>query len=188
MSDQVCIRFQVCQVAPLGLRKLTEVKIPDTSPFAREHLHIFQSFEKCLALRDKYMQVSLQRLGDNPRDHDGSFNGIDSKIADVSGVRPDADISAYASPDSESKLPKSPHQPWRIYPKPPPPHWHWVADTEPVHESDEVKAGKEEFVFKECEIPCGHDDWSFELSEMGVYQVYNTSGSSEASRDLQRLR
>lgn len=123
------------------------------------------------------MQVSLQRLGDNPRDHDGHFQGFDPKIADVSGVRPDADISPYTSPESEDKLPRSPYKPWRIYPKPPPPHWHWTANTEPVHGRDEAQTGKEEFVFEKCEIPGGHDDWSFGLDETGVYQVYNTDGS-----------
>ena len=150
---------------------------PDTSPFTQEYQHIFQSFEKCLSLRDKYMQVSLQRLGDNPRDHDGHFQGFDPKIADVSGVRPDADISPYTSPESEDKLPRSPYKPWRIYPKPPPPHWHWTANTEPVHGRDEAQTGKEEFVFEKCEIPGGHDDRSFSLDETGVYQVYNTDGS-----------
>lgn len=150
---------------------------PDANLFIEEHLHIFQSFERCLSLRDKYMQVSLQRLGDNPRDHDGYFQGLDPKIADVSGARPDADISAYASQDAEDKLPRSPYNPWRIYPKPPPPHWHWTANTEPVHGSDEAEAGKEEFVFAKCKIPGGHDGWSFGLDETGVYQVYNTDGS-----------
>ena len=149
----------------------------DAHPFSQEFLHIFQSLEKCLSLRDKYMQVSLQRLGDNPRDHDGHFHGLDSKITDVSGVRPDADISAYTSPDSEVKLPRSPFKPWRIYPRPPPPHWHWTDDTEPVH-GDETEAGKEEFVFEKCEIPRSHNGWDFELDETGVYQVYNASGSS----------
>ena len=128
------------------------------------------------------MQVSLQRLGDNPRDHDGCFHGLDPKITDVSGVRPDADISAYASPDSEDKLPKSPYKPWGIYPEPPPPHWRWTDDTEPVHGSGEAKAGDEEFVYEKCEIPGSHDDWNFEIDETGVYQVYNTNGSSRISR------
>ena len=165
-----------------------ELKRLDASPFAQEHLQTFQSLEKCLALRDKYMQVSLQRLGDNPRDHDGHFNGLDPKIADVSGARPDADISAYASPGSEDKLPKSPYKPWHIYPKPPPPHWHWTPDTEPVRGSDGAGAGKEEFIFKKCEIPGSHDGWSFELDETGLYQVYNTNGSLEILCSFQRLR
>ena len=103
-------------------------------------------------------------------DHDEQF---DPKIADVSGVRPDADISAYTSPDSEDKLSMSPHKPWRIYPKPPLPHWHWTANTESesAHGGDEAEVGQEEFVFKKCEIPSGHDRWSFSLDEAGVYQV-----------------
>lgn len=156
----------------------------DTNPFAQEFVHIFQAFEKCLSLRDKYMRVSLQRLGDNPRDHDGHFHGLDPKITDVSGVRPDADISAYASPDSENKLPKSPYKPWRIYPKPPPPHWHWTADTEPVHGGDKAGSSKEEFVFEKCEIPGDHGGWSFELDETGVFQVYNASGVLTISRSF----
>ena len=170
--------------APGGLRSVglalttsADLNPSDKLPFTQEFLHIFQSFEKCLSLRDKYMQVSLQRLGDNPRDHDGSFHGVDPKITDVSGVRSDADISAYASPDFEDKLPSSPYKPWRIYPKPPPPHWRWTTDTEPVHGGDVTKAGDEEFVFTKCEIPGDHDGWSFEIDETGVYQVYNSNGS-----------
>jgi AMP deaminase len=158
--------------------RVAELTTSDTNLFTQEYLHIFQSFKNCLSLRDKYMQVSLQRLGDNPRDHDGNLRGPDPKIADVSGVRPDADISAYTSPDSEDRLPRSPYKPWRIYPKPPPPHWHWTADTEPVHGGDEAMAGKEEFMFEKCEIPGAHDGWGFEIDETGVYQVYDTKGSS----------
>lgn len=131
------------------------------------------------------MQVSLQRLGDNPRDHDGSFNGLDPKIADVSGVRPDADISAYTSQNFEDTLSKSPYEPWGIYPKPPPPHWHWTADTEPIRGGDETRAGKDVFMFEKCKIPGSHDGWSFDLDETGLYQVYNTNGSLETLRNHQ---
>ncbi|CAI2175578.1 11513_t:CDS:10 [Funneliformis geosporum] len=31
---------------------------------------LYTRFHKCLDLRDKYMELSLQRLGDNPKDHD----------------------------------------------------------------------------------------------------------------------
>ncbi|CAG8767616.1 2857_t:CDS:2, partial [Cetraspora pellucida] len=31
---------------------------------------IYTDFHKCLELRDKYMKLSLQRLGDNPKDKD----------------------------------------------------------------------------------------------------------------------
>ena len=165
---KVCIRFKVWLYITSYPGRVTELKVPDTNPFAQEHLQIYESFDRCLSLRDKYMQVSLQRLGDDPRDHDGYFTGLDPKTADVSGVRPDVDISANTPPDS-------PHRPWRIYPRPPPPHWHWTPDTEPVRGE---QAGKEEFMFETCEIPVPHDGWSFEIDETGVYQVYNTSGSS----------
>ncbi|KAG2070339.1 hypothetical protein BDR04DRAFT_934379, partial [Suillus decipiens] len=38
-----------------------------------ELARVVQSFQKCLELRDKYITKSLQRLGDNPRDHDGPW-------------------------------------------------------------------------------------------------------------------
>ncbi|CAG8476230.1 1571_t:CDS:2 [Paraglomus occultum] len=37
----------------------------------RELRTIYTNFQKCLDLRDKYMVLSLQRLGDNPKDADG---------------------------------------------------------------------------------------------------------------------
>ncbi|THH20553.1 hypothetical protein EW146_g851 [Bondarzewia mesenterica] len=93
------------------------------SDMAPEFDHIFDSLRRCLELRDKYMTASLQRLGDNPRDYDGVFTGIDTNFADVSGVRPDADLTRSSPPPHEGQH----FKPWRIYPKPPPPHWHWTA-------------------------------------------------------------
>lgn len=133
-------------------------------PVSPEFLKIFKSFEICLALRDKYMRLSQQRLGDNPRDHDGHFSGLDPDIADVSGVKPDANYDSFLPPES-------PFKPWKIYPKPPPPHWHWNNATDPIGSAPKV-AVKEEFVFEECEIPGSHP-WGFEIDEKGVYQVYS---------------
>jgi AMP deaminase len=127
-----------------------------------EFLKIFQAFETCLGLRDKYMRLSLQRLGDNPRDHDGYFSGLDPEVPDVSGVRPDAVYDA-------SAVPQSPFAPWRIYPKPLPPHWRWTDATEPVLGASPYHG--EEFVFGDCEIP-GLDPRGFEIDEKGVFQVY----------------
>lgn len=132
-------------------------------PVSIEFLKIFQALETCLALRDKYMRLSQQRLGDNPRDYDGRFSGLDPNISDVSGVKPDAD---YTSSDP----PRTDFNPWRIYPKPPPPHWHWTDKTEPVPGAPKHE-GTEEFLFERCEIP-GSDSWDFEIDERGVYQVY----------------
>ena len=57
---------------------------------APELRQICPSFARCLELRDKYMNYSLQRLGDNPRDHDGVFQGFPTDIGGANGVRPDA--------------------------------------------------------------------------------------------------
>lgn len=117
------------------------------------------------------MASSLQRLGDNPRDHDGVFTGIADDCADVQGVRPDADYSKIGQPSDK----RDQFAPWRIYPKPPPPHWHWSAEQDapstsaPVQNDDHNKP----FDFDACEIP-GGDHWEFEIDEKGVYQVYET--------------
>ncbi|KAG6906145.1 hypothetical protein DXG01_015693, partial [Tephrocybe rancida] len=45
-----------------------------------EYAGLFQSFQKCLDIRDKYMAKSLQRLGDNPKDYDGHQPSIDKDL------------------------------------------------------------------------------------------------------------
>ncbi|KAA1469716.1 AMP deaminase [Dentipellis sp. KUC8613] len=60
--------------------------------------HLFDVFRRCLELRDKYIARSLQRLGDNPRDHDGVFRGLPAGTADVAGVHPDVDVAALPLP------------------------------------------------------------------------------------------
>jgi AMP deaminase len=128
---------------------------------------LFQSLQKCLDLRDKYMVKSRQRLGDNPRDHDGYFPGLDDGIADVSGVRPDSDFKS-------NHPPPSPFEPWRVYPRPPPPHWHWT-DKENVVSADGKSARTDsEFVFEDCAIPEPHA-WDFDIDDKGVFQVYENS-------------
>jgi len=116
------------------------------------------------------MRKSRQRLGDNPRDHDGRFPGLDDERADVSGARPDVDYEMNAPPPS-------PFKPWTIYPKPPPPRWHWTDKNDRVVSPDGVRKvdAEEEFVFEECEIPGGHP-WCYEIDDKGVYQVYNKDG------------
>ena len=124
---------------------------------------LFQSFQKCLELRDKYMLRSRQRLGDNPRDHDGRFQGLDDNLADVSGVRPDGDYTT-------NNPPPSPFKPWKIYPKPPPPHWHWTDKEKAIH-TDGAQKSDEEFLFEDCDIPGAHS-YSFKIDDKGVFQVY----------------
>ncbi|KAF9013148.1 hypothetical protein BDQ17DRAFT_1270633 [Cyathus striatus] len=128
-----------------------------------EYAQLFKSFQRCLELRDKYMFKSRQRLGDDPRDYDGYFQGVDDKHADVSGARSDVNPSTNHPPDNHP-------EPWNIYPKPPPPHWHWK-DQEQVVSSNGHKH-THEFNFEECHIP-GEHSWTFALDGKGVFQVYS---------------
>lgn len=125
------------------------------------------------------MTVSGQMLGFNPKDHDGHFTGLDSRVADVSGVRPDVDLL-------QTEPPPSLFKPWRIYPRPPPPHWHW-ADNDPVHRMPS-EFEDEKFAFENCEIP-GPDErgWSFEIDERGVYQVYDSSKGEYHQQNIRYL-
>ena len=140
-------------------------------PITSEFIPIFQSLEQCLNLRDKYMNRSGQKLGFNPRDHDGVFTGLDEDIAGVSGVHPDADYASRPPPES-------PFQKWRIYPRPPPPHWHWKGKETVVPSSHEYDSSEDDdFEFAACEIPGAHE-WQFAIDERGVYQVYKSAEGS----------
>lgn len=112
---------------------------------------------------------SLQRLGDNPRDHDGVFHGVVEGLADVSGVKPDANLSSAASTES-------PYKPWTIYPKPPPPHWQFTAK-ETVMSADGRITPDGQFNFSQCQIP-GNHEWDFEIDDKGVYQVYSSANGN----------
>ena len=119
------------------------------------------------------MSRSGQKLGFDPRNHDGVFTGLDDDVTTVSGVRPDADLTSRPRP-------KSPFNKWRIYPHPPPPHWHWRGhdtDTAIPRSSGPEPAEDEEFDFDMCDIPAAHE-WSFAIDEKGVFQVFNSGGES----------
>ena len=137
-----------------------------------EYANLLQSFQKCLDLRDKYMFKSRQRLGDDPRHHDGYFPGLDDHLSDVSGVRPDANFI-------DNQPPSHSFKPWKIFPRPPPPHWHWSATEKIVSSDGTSKASKDEFRFEECEIPGPHL-WTYELDDKGVYQVYDDARGSHS--------
>ncbi|KAI0322399.1 AMP deaminase [Amylostereum chailletii] len=156
-----------------NLPTIVKSPAPITIPaelMSTEFSHIFASFRKCLALRDKYMAISLQRLGDNPRDHDGIFNGFRSDAADVSGLRPDINLEADYLNEAEQ------YKPWQIRPRPPPPHWHWTEQKEVVSSSasgtaSDTAQDTEDFDFRSEVLP-GCDEWDFEIDDRGVYQVY----------------
>lgn len=132
-----------------------------------EQAQLLQAFQKCLDIRDKYMLKSRQRLGDDPRDYDGVFKGVDEKSADVCGVRPGMSSRSVSKTDPPSPgLAK-----WKIYPEPPPPHWHWKKD-QVVSTTGQNHAHGDNFDFAQCEIPGPMEGWSFKMDVKGVYQVH----------------
>lgn len=155
------------------------------------------SFAKCLSLRDKYMELSNQRLGDNPRDHDGSFKGFFPRSAgDITGLKPTSDQETCEEPSkepsSESELP-----PWKIYPAPPPPHWHWKPAEDGIKPEQHSESSKttglggpgsgasggrdsHNFDFAQCEIPgADNSGYDFVLNDEGVYEVWSGGSTSE---------
>lgn len=136
------------------------------------------NFSKCLALRDKYMMLSNQRLGDNPRDYDGTFQGFAQEGAgDVGGLKPSASVhQCEAAADGE---------PWKMNPPPPPPHWKWShAQGKPVDPmaSEGQNGGTDvealEFVFDIKDVPGPEPEGkrrSFGFNDEGVYQVFDAN-------------
>src|ERR1700761_588871 len=115
---------------------------------SHESQEIYLALQKCLELRDKYMAISLQRLGDNPKDYDGVYQATNTEF-----------------------------KPWRIYPKPPPPRWHWY-DKQKAQPGKPPGEEEEEFDFGTCEIPGKEEGFTFKLDKTGVYQVYGSEGVS----------
>ena len=139
-----------------------------------EQSELLQSLQKCCELRDKYMFKSRQRLGDDPRDDDGEFEGLPEEHVEVCGRRPDVDDAT-----GRSRV-ESPFAPWKIYPKPPSPTWHQKNKEVLKHNvSDE-----ESFEFEACEIPESHP-WTFEIDDKGVYQVFKSYDGSKSSTACQ---
>ncbi|KAM6494422.1 AMP deaminase [Amanita muscaria] len=176
------LRMQVPPVSSDGGEHPTNDLKPTSAlsdPTTAEPTEILDAFTKCLDLRDKYMSKSNQRLGDNPKDYDGHFDGLSEHLADVSGARPDADFAKNTPPSHH-------FHPWKIYPKPPPPHWHWVhkqaINTDPQNDEDDG-----EFRFDTCEIPGPHS-WTFHLDDKGVYQVYDDSQVGKPAFEIPDIR
>ncbi|PPQ68832.1 hypothetical protein CVT25_008880 [Psilocybe cyanescens] len=142
-----------------------------------ETIHLLQSLQKCLELRDKYMLKSRQRLGDDPRDYDGKFKPLGDDYADVSGVRPDVPTPG----TSEAKSQQNSFEKWDIYPKPPPPHWHWK-DKEVISADGTRKSGDDEFAFEECDIPGEHIGWSYAIDMKGVFQEEDKKEDKKADK------
>ena len=125
---------------------------------------LYQSFQACLNLRDKYIKLSCQRLEDNPTSYDGRFFPADS---------------------SNQSNKAEQYQPWRIYPPPPKPFWYRNNSQGMELPHEPAREKKTEFEWKDAgEIPGKHSklNWNFEMDERGVYQIYNDDIKNEEDR------
>ncbi|KAI8446006.1 hypothetical protein BY996DRAFT_4596589 [Phakopsora pachyrhizi] len=141
--------------AELSHHDLTKDQVEDELlPMNQELRGLYQSFQTCLDLRDKYISVSNQRLVDNPQSYDQRLS------------------QQHGYPE------------WKIYPSPPRPHWRAASsdnlDSERDGSTIDDERSKEliqEFDFESCEIP-GKDDslnYHFSIDSTGIYQVYDRS-------------
>ena len=150
------------------------------------------------------MELSNQRLGDNPRDHDGSFKGFyPRESGDIYGLKADIPPEECENPSaSSSREPVVTDEPelhaWKIYPAPPPPHWKWrPAENGPMPEqtdssgapklspsSDEHRADSVAFKFEDCEIPADDVKWAFGLNNEGVFEVFATDDVLDESPQI----
>lgn len=97
-----------------------------TPPMPAESAPLFESLQKCLRMRDKYMSESLQGdLFANPKNWDAEYctewaqeHNVELPTPPMCSEPGSVRIDGCAY-DEERQQPK----PWRIYPPPPRPHW-----------------------------------------------------------------
>ncbi|CED82234.1 amp deaminase [Phaffia rhodozyma] len=146
---------------------------------------LYKSFQKCLNLRDKYMALSYQRIGDNPRDFDSDFRGFTDETmqySDASSLKPAGAHLAKLVPSSSTD-----RKPWNIYPSPPPPHWRWKpSDNDP---DNHFLDRDEKFDAKDVPIPGSDQSKGWELGDDGVYRVFESDDPEKKSiTELPSLR
>ncbi|MCO5585182.1 hypothetical protein L7F22_039114 [Adiantum nelumboides] len=121
-------------VAKMGAASMTPANdsiMPSLLPNAQnvgeeltaEMKKLYSDLQKCLELREKYMDISLQgKWQDNPKNWDAEYcqtwareNGKSNpEITEKSKIKVDGSALG-----DDQKTPK----PWRVYPAPPRPHW-----------------------------------------------------------------
>ncbi|KAA1118754.1 AMP deaminase [Puccinia graminis f. sp. tritici] len=141
--------------------------INDEDTHLSEELRLlYESFQACLDLRDKYIGLSKQRLVDNPQ-------SFDSKFINQSTAR--------GNPPA--------HPEWKIYPPPPKPHWRANSDYQaeeawdlhPRDSRDQLQdhpaSPRLEFDFDACSLPGKDDRFRFAIDSHGVYQIYHINST-----------
>lgn len=102
-------------------------KAPGSDELTDDLRALYVNLQKCLDLRDKYMDVSLQgKWQDNPRNWDAEYcekwdkeNGRGSQSRDIREKECGTIKVDGSALCSDGVTPK----PWRVYPAPPRPHW-----------------------------------------------------------------
>lgn len=179
-------------------------------PTFKDHLppeckSLFSNLQRCMALRDKYMDASLQgKYEDNPKNWDAEY----CVSKGVAGIPPDGRIKVDGCAwNTDKQEPK----PWLIYPPPPRPHWeHFVPAPKssfvvrptsvnplppavpPVSEANARTAsallescGGVPGYFREQDvsIPCAQDDCDFGMVD-GTIRVWKRSNKKEYISDV----
>jgi AMP deaminase len=126
---------------------------------------IYTNIQKVLDLRHKYLRVSLQRHGDNPKD-DPSWNIYPPPPPPVWVEETRSTGQDGTEMNETSAAEKS----------------FWAGNERPRQEKHR-KPGEdigEDFVFEEVEIP-GADEMEFRMDDKGVYQVYENKKGKQIS-------
>ncbi|RIA94494.1 hypothetical protein C1645_803545 [Glomus cerebriforme] len=134
---------------------------------------LYTRFHKCLYLRDKYMELSLQRSSDNPKDSDDwkiyppHYENKKQEVGEDKNkkqeVGEDENKKQEVGEDENKKQEVG-------------------EDKNKKQEVGEDKNKKQEvgedFEFEKCEIPIEHE-YNFRLDESGVYKVYKSQKDLE---------
>nr|XP_019015072.1 AMP deaminase [Kwoniella pini CBS 10737]OCF53853.1 AMP deaminase [Kwoniella pini CBS 10737] len=169
-QEQLLMQIQILAFAEQGIGSELE--------------QLYASFARCLDLRDKYLELSNQRLGDNPKDHDGNFHGFTPRSSgDVMGLKAEVRQDTCEGPSAAENetLPT-----WNLYPPPPPPHWHWKPSqgsvlpeptssdgaTTSKDKASTSESGIQQFKFEDCLIHEEDKEHEFHLNDEGVFSVY----------------
>ncbi|KAH9462805.1 hypothetical protein MJO28_002419 [Puccinia striiformis f. sp. tritici] len=142
-----------------------EAESVEVEQLSEELRSLYESFQACLDLRDKYIGLSKQRLIDNPQSFDSKF------------------IHQQSSQSGTKRHPE-----WKIYPPPPKPHWRSNSDYQaeeawdfhPKDHSllDHPASPRLEFEFNNCQLPSKDGRFKFVIDPAGVYQIYHASNNT----------
>ncbi|KAN0062608.1 AMP deaminase [Thecaphora frezii] len=117
---------EVAHSAPSGVGGPAGPTVAVHAELSGELKALYGSLQKCLQLRDKYMDTSLQgKMEDNPKNWDAEHCARVAAVAAAAQQKADEAAAEGSIKVDGSALDEATGQPkpWRIYPAPPRPHW-----------------------------------------------------------------